>query len=97
LQKNTPIEQLHNIILVYMTVVLQLRLFISKRLALIGQWRFRMVAPSDRTEWCGSAWDREIANGVIVSWNFYNIISLFLLHVFIHGRLGVYFPQPLHY
>jgi len=46
-------------------------LYLKGWLALIGQWRFRLC---HCTEWCGAAWNWGIANGVIVTWNFYNIL-----------------------
>jgi len=43
-------------------------LFVSRRRVLVGSERFRRC---HHREWRGAAWDCGIANGVVVSWNFF--------------------------
>jgi len=64
----THIERLHNIILVYLIVFLQLRLgarrhcFYPRGWSWLASGRFRRY---HRREWWGAAWDNGIANGVV--------------------------------
>jgi len=54
---------------------------------------------ANHNAWCGVAWRGGNANGVIVSWNFYNMIyitSTFAGIYYMEGW-GIYFLQPLQY